>query len=125
MNIALWIVAGVLAAVFIVGGVSKLVVPKERLAEFHAGKWVEGFSPGAVKTLGVVDIVAAVGLTLPAALDIVPALVPLAAIGVMLLMIGAVTTRLRSHLATTIIADLVYFALAGFVAWGRVGPEPF
>lgn len=125
MNLALWVVAGVLATVFLVGGASKLVVPKDRLAEFHAGKWVESFSPGAVKALGVVDLVAALGLTLPAALDVVPVLVPLAAIGVMLLMIGAVVTRLRGHVATTIAPDLVYLALAGFVAWGRFGPESF
>ena len=125
MSLALWIVGGVLSAVFLVGGVSKLVVPKERIAEFHAGKWVEDFSPGAVKALGVVDILAAVGLALPAVLDIAPVLVPMAAIGVMLLMIGAVITRLRTHLATTIVLDLLYLALAGFVAWGRLGPEPF
>lgn len=125
MDLALWIVVGVLAAVFLVGGASKLVMPRERIAQFHAGKWVEDFSPGAVKALGALDIVAAVGLTLPALLDIVPVLVPLAALGVVLLMIGAVIIRLRRNLATTIVPDIVYLALAAFVAWGRLGPEPF
>lgn len=78
-----------------------------------------------MKGLGVVDALAAVGLILPAALDIAPVLVPLAAVGVMLLMIGAVVTRVHSHLARTIPPDLVYLALAGFVAWGRFGPGSF
>lgn len=125
MDLALWIVAALLSAVFFVGGLSKLAVSKERLAKLHAGKWVEDFSTGQVKALGALDIVAAAGLTLPAVLDIVPVLVPLAAIGVMLLMIGAVIIRMRCQLATTIVPDLVYLTLAGFVAWGRLGPEPF
>lgn len=125
MNLTLWIIAGLLAVVFLVGGASKLFVPKEKLAALHAGRWVEDVSAGAVKALGVLDVLAAVGLILPAALDIAPVLVPLAAVGVVLLMVGAVITRLHSHLAGTIVPDLAYLALAVFVAWGRFGPESF
>jgi hypothetical protein len=125
MNLTLWIIAGLLAVAFFVGGVSKLFVPKDKLAALPAGGWVRDFSPGAVKALGIVDIVAAIGLVLPAALDVVPVLVPLAALGVVLLMIGAVITRVHSHLARTIAPDLAYLVLAGLVAWGRFGPAPF
>ncbi len=54
-------------------------------------------------------------------------LVPLAAVGVALLMAGAVITRLRSHHVAhgTALVDLAYLAMAVFVAWGRFGPEPF
>jgi uncharacterized membrane protein YphA (DoxX/SURF4 family) len=107
----------VLAAIFLLGGASKLFVPKEKLAEFHAGRWVEDFSAGSVKALGVLDILAAVGLILPAALDIAPVLVPVAAVGVVLLMLCAVITRINCQLARTIAPDLVYLAFAGFVAW--------
>ena len=65
------------------------------------------------------------GLILPAVLDIAPVLVPLAAIGVALLFIGAVTMRLRRGERATIVPDLVYLAMAVFVAWGRFGPESF
>ena len=65
------------------------------------------------------------GLVLPAALDIAPVLVPLAAVGLVLLMVGAVITRLRRREPTSMVADLVYLALAAFVAWGRFGPESF
>ena len=127
MNLALWIVAGLLAAVFVVGSASKLFVPKDELAAAPAGGWVQDFSAGAVKRLGAVEVLAAMGLVLPAALDIAPVLVPLAAVGVVLLMGGAVTTRLRSRYVTdaTVLIDLTYLAMAAFVAWGRFGPEPF
>jgi DoxX-like protein len=66
-----------------------------------------------------------VGLVLPAALDIAPVLVPLAAVGVGLLMVGAMITHLRRHEAVGVVLNLAYLALAAFVAWGRFGPESF
>ena len=128
LNLGLWIVAGLLAVVFLGSGAGKLVVPKEKMAGmFAAARWVEGFSPGALKAIGAIELLAAAGLILPAALDIAPVLVPLAATGVVLLMVGAIITRLRSSHVTnvTIVPDLVYLALAAFVAWGRFGPESF
>jgi hypothetical protein len=94
---------------------------------FAAARWVEDFSPGALKAIGAIELLAAAGLILPALLDIAPVLVPLAATGAVLLFVGAVITRLRSRHVTkvTIVPDLVYLALAAFVAWGRFGPEPF
>lgn len=125
MNLALWIVAGLLAAVYTVAGISKLIVPRERLATAPGGGWVEDFSTGTVKALGALEVLAAVGLILPAVLGIAPVVVPLAAAGLMVIMGGAVVTRLRRHETTPMVVDVVYLALAGFVAWGRFGPESF
>ena len=125
MNLALWIVAGLMAVAFAVGGVSKLLIPKEKIAELPGGKWVEGVSSGFVKATGVLDLFAAAGLILPAALDVAPILVPLAAVGVVLLMIGAGVVRLRYGSPKAILGDAVYLVLATFVAWGRFGPESF
>jgi hypothetical protein len=125
MNTALWIVTGVLAGVLLVSS-SKLFVPKEtmaRMSEFS--RWVEDFSPGALKAIGALEFLGAVGLILPALLDIAPVLVPLAAVGAVLLFVGAVITRLRRGEMVTIVPDLVYLAMAAFVAWGRFGPESF
>jgi hypothetical protein len=61
----------------------------------------------------------------PAALGIAPVLVPLAATGAVLLFAGAVIMRLRRGERATIIGDMVYLALAAFVAWGRFGPGSF
>ena len=124
MNLALWIVAGVMAAAFSAGGIAKLVLPKDKIAAAPGGAWVAAFSPGAVKALGVVDILAAAGLVVPAALGVAPVLVPLAAVGVVLLMAGAVVVRLRYGGVGAIPADLAYLAVAAFVAWGRLGPQP-
>lgn len=125
MNVALWIIAGVLAVALTVGGISKLILPKDKIAGLPGGKWVDGFSADGVRATGVLDLLGAAGLVLPAALGIVPVLVPVAAIGVMALMAGAVIVRLRHGSRLAIPGDLAYLALAAFVAWGRFGPEPF
>jgi uncharacterized membrane protein YphA (DoxX/SURF4 family) len=126
MNLALWIVAGLLGVVYLFAGVGKLIISKEKVASMStSAEWVEDFSPGSVKAIAVLEVLAAVGLVLPAALDIAPVLVPLAALGVVMLMVGAVITRIRRHEFKFMVADLVYLGLAGFVVWGRFGPEPF
>jgi hypothetical protein len=125
MNLALWIIAGVLAVAFLVGGAGKLVMPKEKIAATPFGGWAEDFSAGSIRIIGVLEVLAAVGLVLPAALDIAPVLVPLAAVGLVLLMAGAAIVHLRRHESKVIVGNLAYLALAGFVTWGRFGPESF
>jgi uncharacterized membrane protein len=126
MDRTLWIVAGLLAAIFLFSGVVKLVLPKEKLAAAPGGGWVNDFSAGAVRAIGVLEILGAMGLVLPALLGIARVLTPLAAAGLAALMAGAVATRVRRHEPKPMVADLVYLALAAFVAWGRFfGPESF
>ena len=125
MDLALWIVAGLLAAAFLAGGAGKVIVPKERLAAFRGAGWVEDVSATTVKVIGALEVLAAVGLILPAALDIAPVLVPLAAVGLVLVMVGAAVTHHRRDEDKLVVANLAYLALAAFVAWGRFGPEQF
>lgn len=125
MNIALWIIAGLLAVAFLAGGAIKLILPKEKFTVTSVGGWAENFSAGGIKAIGAIEILAAVGLVLPAALGIAPVLVPLAAVGVVLLMVGAMITHFRRHEIPAIVVNLAYLALAAFVAWGRFGPTPF
>ena len=124
MNIALWIIAGLLAVAFLASGAIKLTQPKEKLAASGMGV-VEDFSAGTVKAIGALEVLAAVGLILPAALGIVPILVPLAAVGLVLLMVGAMITHLRRHEAQAIVVNLALLALAVLVAWSRFGPQSF
>jgi hypothetical protein len=124
MNIALWTVAGLLAAGCLAGGVLKLARPLPKLAASGWG-WVEDFSGPAVRAIGGLEVLAAAGLTLPAMLGIAPVLVPLTAVGLVLLMAGAITTHLRRHEAWVITVNLVIVALAVLVAWGRLGPHAF
>ncbi|MBC9717257.1 DoxX family protein [Streptomyces sp. TRM66268-LWL] len=126
MNTALWIVTALLAAAFFFGGAGKIALAKDRIHAFGASAhWVEDFSERGVKGIGAVEVLAAFGLILPAVTDIAPVLVPVAAVGIMLLMTGAAVVRLRRGELKFMIADVVYFLLAAFVAWGRFGPEAF
>jgi uncharacterized membrane protein YphA (DoxX/SURF4 family) len=123
MNVVLWIIAGVLALAFFAAGLTKLTQPKEKLAANMA--WVEDCSPGAVKAIGGLEVLAAIGLILPAALDVVPVLVPLAAVGLVVLMLGAAVAHGRRKETLMIAINLVLLVLAALVVWGRFGPYSF
>lgn len=123
MNLVLWITAGLLAAVALLGGITKTFVPKERLASHHGGKWTASVSRGFVKTLGILELLAAVGLILPAVTGIAPVLVPVTATCWVVLMVGAMVTHGRLGQFKLVMLNLVYLALAAFIAWGRFGPE--
>lgn len=126
MNIALWIVTGLLAVAYLLGGAFKAFTPKEKIAASGASaRWVEDFTPGAVKAIGAVEMLAAMALILPAVLNTAQVLVPLAALGLVLLMLGATLTRYRRHEPKYMAVDLAYVLLAAFAAWGRFGPESF
>lgn len=126
MNLALWIVAGLLAAAYLFGGGGKLVLSKEKIKSTSASaKWVDDFGAGTIKAIGVFEVLGAAGLILPAVLGIAPVLVPLAAVGLAVIMVGAVITRIRRREFKFMAADLVYLALLSFVVWGRFFAEPF
>ncbi|MGA5324400.1 DoxX family protein [Streptomyces seoulensis] len=125
MDLVLWISAWVLAVVALVGGVSKTFVAKEKLAGVHGGGWTEGVAERSVKVLGVLELLAAAGLVLPALLDRVPVLVPVTAACWVLLMTGAMATHGRRREFGFVVLNLAYLALAAFIAWGRFGPESF
>ncbi|MGI5289939.1 DoxX family protein [Nonomuraea polychroma] len=124
MNVALWVVAGLLSLVFLAAGLMKISQPKEKPAASGMA-WTEDFSPGAVKAIGTLELLAAIGLILPAALGIVPVLTPLAATGLVVVMIGAAVTHARRKEHQMILVNLVLLALAAVVAWGRFGPYSF
>ena len=126
MDLTLWIIAGLLAVAYLASGGGKLFMPKEKIAAVGASaRWVDDFSSPSVKAIGALEVLGAVGLILPAVVDSAPVLVPLAASGLALVMIGAVITRIRRREFKYMMADLVYFVLAASVAVGRFGPEPF
>ncbi|MDT0300872.1 DoxX family protein [Streptomonospora wellingtoniae] len=124
MDLALWIVAGLLALAFGAGGALKIVVPKEKIITVRTGRWAEDWSPGAIKAIGALEVLAAAGLVLPAALGVAPVLVPLAAVGLVLVMAGAIIVHARRGEGKQILGNLVYVVLAAFVAWGRFNPAP-
>jgi uncharacterized membrane protein YphA (DoxX/SURF4 family) len=126
MNIALWIIAGLLAVVYVGSGGLKVLASKQRIAATGpAAGWTEDFSPAGIKAIGVLEVLGGLGLVLPAALGIAPELVPLAALGLAMIMVGAAATRISRREYRLMLVDLTYLVLIGFVAWGRFGPEAF
>ena len=126
MNVALWIVAGLLAAAYLFSGGGKLILAKERIGTMSTSAgWVEDFSAGSVRAIGILEVLGAVGLILPAVLDIAPVMVPVTAVCWALLMVGAMIVHGRLGQFTFVMLNSVYLALAAFVAWGRLGLEPF
>lgn len=124
MNVVLWIVAGILASAFTAAGLFKLTQTKDKLIAAGMG-WAEDFSPEAVKAIGAVELLGAVGLILPPLVDIAPVLAPLAALGLALTMVGAAITHVRRGEHKEMIPSIVLGLLALFVAWGRFGPHSF
>lgn len=126
MNITLWIITGLLTAVYLLSGFGKLFVPREKVAAMaEAARWVLDFNPGTLKAIGALEILGAVGLILPALLGIAPILVPLAATGLALIMTGATVMRIRRGETKAALGDGGYLALTAFVAIGRFALEPF
>jgi hypothetical protein len=125
VNLALWIAAGLLAAVALVGGTTKTFVPRKKLAAHDGGEWTADVGDGFVKALGILELLAAVGLILPAALDIAPVMVPVTALCWVLLMVGAMITHGRLGQFKFVMLNSVYLAIAAFIVWGRFGLVPF
>lgn len=125
MNIVLWVLAALLAALFLFAGAMKLARSKEKLTASAGMAWATSFPPGVIKMIGALEVLAAIGLILPAALGIVPVLVPLAAVGLVLMMIGAALTHARRREYQAVGTNIVLLALAAVVAWGRFGPYAF
>ena len=124
MTIALWITAGLLAATFAGAGLMKLTQPRVKLADSGLA-WTEDASDGQVKAIGLIEILGAIGLMLPAALDIAPILVPVAATGLSVTMLGATAVHTRRRELTNAVVTLVIAAFAAFVAVMRFGPYAF
>ena len=113
MNVALWIVQGLLAALFLFAGGAKLVLPLDQMAGPVA-------LPGwFLRFLGVAEVLGALGLVLPGLLRIRPGLTPLAAAGLVIIMIGATVVTLAGGMVAVALMNLVVALLAAFVAYGR------
>ncbi|MBB5780486.1 DoxX family protein [Nonomuraea jabiensis] len=112
-----------LAVMFGMAGVMKSTQPKEKL---HARlPWVEDFSAGTVRLIGVAELAGALGLILPTATGIAPVLTPLAATGLAVVMVLAALTHARRKEPAAIAFNAVLLLLAALVAWGRFGPYGF
>ncbi|WP_405791433.1 DoxX family protein [Streptomyces sp. NBC_00029] len=95
MNIAYWIVAGLLALFYFYAGTLKVIRSRDQLRPMMT--WVDRIPLPALRALGAVEILGATGLVLPPLTGIAPSLAPAAAIGFVLLQIGAITVHLSGR----------------------------
>ncbi|MFD4502048.1 DoxX family protein [Streptomyces sp. NPDC058457] len=94
MSVAYWIVAGLLALFYLYAGGLKVVRSRERLRPMMA--WVDGMPMATVRAIGGVEVLGAVGLVLPRLTGVAPWLGPAAAVGFVVLQIGAVRVHLKT-----------------------------
>ena len=117
MDTLLWIDQGLLAFMFLMAGMMKLMQPKEKMADMMG--WVEDFTQNQIRLIGLAEVMAALALILPGLTGIMPVLTPLAATGLVVLMTGAAATHLRRKENAMMAMNLMLLALAAFVAVGR------
>ena len=119
MNVVLWIVQGLLAALFLFAGGAKLVLPLDQMAGPVA-------LPGwFLRFLGVAEVLGAFGLVLPGLLRIRPGLTPLAVAGLVIIMIGAVVVTLVGGMLAVALMNVIVALLAAVVAYGRWRLAPY
>jgi len=119
MNVALWIVAGALALLYVAAGTTKAVRSRDSMLKHENLAWMNDFSPAGVKFIGVVEALGGLGLVLPELTGIAPVLTPLAATGLAVLQVGAALVHVRRKEPKSVPTNLVLAALAAFVAVGR------
>ena len=114
MNILLWVVQALLAAAFFAHGMLFLTPPAEMVEQMNASlpRWFQLF-------LGVAEVLAAIGITLPGATRILPGLVSSAAVGIMIVMISATIWHVQRNEISSAVVTLVLLAMASFVAYMR------
>jgi hypothetical protein len=115
MSYALWIVQGLLALLFLFGGGVKLLLRIEEMT-----KQMPVPLPGLfLRFIGVAEVLGALGLILPGLLRIRPGLTPLAAAGLVIIMVGATVITLAGGDVAPALIPLAVGFLAAFVAYGR------
>lgn len=114
MNIILWVVQVLLALLFLFAGASKFLMPADEMTK----NMPQSLSLGFIYFIGVCEILGGIGLVVPWATKIMPKLTPIAAAGLIIIMIGAVVVSVPMGIQNAIVPAIVGILLA-FVAYGR------
>jgi hypothetical protein len=117
MNIALWVLQGLLALVFLAAGGFKVASPKAKLVANPHMAWASDFSEGQIKLIGLAEVAGAIGLIAPWATKIAPILTPVAAACLGVIMFGA--ARVHAVRKEPTVPPLVLAAICAGVVIGR------
>jgi hypothetical protein len=120
MDTAITVVQVLLTVLFTSGGLLKLILPYARFVKFPAQSWATDFQPGHVRLIGVFEVGAALGMIALLFLPSLRMLTPLVAVGMALVMAGAMATHLRRAEYPNMAGNLVWLGLALFVAYSRL-----
>ena len=105
---------------FTVSGFLKLTIPYAKFAKLPGAAWVNDFKPEHIRLIGVLEVCAAVGMIASLFLHSLLMITPLAAVGLALVMAGAMATHLRRVEYWHMVVNLIYLGLALFVAYGKL-----
>jgi uncharacterized membrane protein YphA (DoxX/SURF4 family) len=119
MTTTLWIIQGILAVIFFMAGVMKVIKSPDELVEMGMG-YAGDMSASSITIIGLLEVLAAVGLILPVALSILPMLTGWAGVGVVLTMIGAMVVHIRRGETSQIVVNIIIGAMGGFVAYSHL-----
>jgi uncharacterized membrane protein YphA (DoxX/SURF4 family) len=118
MNVALWCAQILLAVVFTTSGTMKSILPKDDLvARGQTG--VQFFPTPAIRLIAASELLGVLGLILPQLTGIAPILTPLAAVGLAIVMLGAMVTHILLREPKNIAITIAIFLVCVFVAVGR------
>lgn len=101
-------------------GLLRLATPYAKFTKLPAQGWSNDFKPWHIKLIGFLEVCAAVGIIIPLFLPSMTMLIPLAAVGLALVMAGAMATHLRRAEYPNTVGNLVWLGLALFVAYGKL-----
>ncbi|MTD14874.1 DoxX family protein [Nakamurella sp. YIM 132087] len=115
MTVAYWVVAILLAVFYLYAGGMKVVRSKEQLLPMMA--WVDTTPLALVRAIGIIEILGAIGLILPPLTGVAPGLALAAAVGLVLVQIGAIALHLRRGETKVLGLNIVLIALAAVATW--------
>ena len=119
MNVTLWVLQALLAVAFLAHGWLFLSPPAEMVEQMNSS-----IAPAFRVFIGVAEVLAAVGLTLPGITRVMPWLVPCAAAGLMIVMIGATIVHATRGEIGSAITTAILFVVVTFVAYMRWKVKP-
>lgn len=122
LNIALWIAQVILAGMFIMAGFMKSFTPIEQLSA--SLPWAKDVPAWLVRFIGISELLGALGLVLPSLLRIKPILTPVAALGIIAIMIMAAFFHISRSEFSGVAFTLILALVAAFIGWGRFKKVP-
>ena len=122
LHLGLWVVQGLLGAMFLAVGAMKATQPIAVLVDTLG--WPAAVPAALVRVIGVAELLGGLGLILPAATRVKPMLTPLAGVGLAMVMLLATIFHISHGELGALPIPLVLGGLAAFVAWGRAAKAP-